>query len=322
MHRLSAWSWVALAGTILLVVSLGTNFYIYEGEARDAWLGIAHASEFLLATALVTIVLTALLAAGRSLVRGRTVGLIAGIMGLLGAAHLGYRMVAPPFDFELADRVTILNLTDSCLGYCAPSQAADVQLLPGIFIAMAGALLVAVGGFGHALSTRAKGVPANFFVAHRQTGLSPWLGIAGLGAIGQWLFGFTVFTFYLVGMDGGGQRAWSGWFPMPHTSVMVLWSTVLVVGLVQAAARSRAPLSPAALGGVISLLGLFAGTRILYRMIESPFGGGTVPTDLGLGAFLSVGSAVVVVVGGAMYALTNRPEPMATAATGARAEPT
>jgi hypothetical protein len=318
MARVSGWLWIALAGTVLLFVSLGTNFYLYEGEARDAWFGVAHASEFLLATGLVTIVLTALMATGRSLVRGRTAGIIIGVMGAYGSLHVVYRMFAPPFEFELGNRITVLSLFDSCLGFCNPAQAADVSLLPGIWIALAGSVAVAIGGFLHAFSARAKVVPANFWRATEQTGMSPWLGLAGLGAVGQWLFGYTVFTFYIV----GGETEWSGWFPTPHTSVMVIWSTLLVVGLVVAASRRRAPMSPAALGGVIALLGFFSGSRILYRMIEPPFGGGTAPAEIGIGAFLALASAVVIVVSGAVYAATHRQpiEPADGRSSGTRSE--
>ncbi len=315
MARISGWLWIALAGVVLQFVALGSDFYVYEGETRDAWFGIAHASEFLLATGVITIVLTVLAAAGRSIVRGRSAGLIIAIMGTIASLHIGYRMVAPPFDFTLGDRVTVLSLFDSCLGYCAPSGAGDAELLPGIWIALVGCVLVAIGGWLHTFSRRAAATPANFWRAPEQPGLTPWLGIAGLGAVAQWVFGFTVFTFYI---NQGTE--WSGWFPMPHTSAMVLYTTLIIVGLVIAAARGRGPMSPSAMGAVVGLLGFLAGTRIFYRIIENPFGAPDV--EIGIGGYLSVASSVVIVIAGAVHAVTHRESIDEPGTTGRRAETT
>lgn len=307
MVRVGGMLWVASAGAVLGLVSLGSSFYMFEGEARDAWFGVPHASQLLVAASLITLLLTASLVAGRNPVRGRTAGSLVGVAGTLITLHLAYRMAAPPFEFgELPPRVTILHVFTSCLGYCSPAQAADVQLLPGIYLAVTGAAMIAIGGWSYAASRRAAHVPARPTVAAEQAGLTPWLGLAGVGALGQFLFGFTIFTFHLVAMEDGGQRAWSGWYGMPHTAVLVLWSTVLVVGSVIFAARGRAPLRPRSLGAAVALLGLLAATRIASRMIESPFGAGTVPTDLGLGAYLSLASAVMVILGGAVHAWTTR----------------
>lgn len=323
MARVSAWLWIALAGTVLQVVSLGTNFYLTTGEdgserARDAWFGIAHASEFMLAVAVITIALTVFAALGRSLFGGRKLGFTIGTLGLLVSAHIGYRMIAPPFDFgDLGESVTMADLFNSCLGYCSPAQAGDAELLPGIFIALAGCLLVMVGGFAHAMTRRAAATEANFWRAEEQGGLTPWMTAAGAGAIGQFVFGYTFFAFYLVTNDSG-TTAWAGWFPTPHTAVMVLWSSAIVLVLAVAAARGRAPINPSTVGAVTAVMGFLSASRIGYRMLEPPFGGGTVPADVGVGAILSIVSAGVVIGAGIAQAATHRepvPETSGSAAT-------
>lgn len=119
---------LALAGAILQLGSLGSDFYQAEGEQKDAWLGIPHTSDLILLSALVTVALIALTAAGRSPMRGGRVGIAVGIVGLLATFQLGYRMLAPPFGAE----TTASGLTASCLYYCAPSEAKPAELLLGI----------------------------------------------------------------------------------------------------------------------------------------------------------------------------------------------
>lgn len=68
--------------------------------------------------------------------------------------------------------------------------------------------------------------------------MTPWLGLAALGAIGQFVLGYTFFTFYTTSGDQG-EVAWSGWLPTPHTSSLVLAITLVVVGLVRAAGVPR-----------------------------------------------------------------------------------
>ncbi len=58
---------LALAGAILQLGSLGSDFYQAEGEQKDAWLGIPHTSDLILLSALVTVALIALTAAGLAL---------------------------------------------------------------------------------------------------------------------------------------------------------------------------------------------------------------------------------------------------------------
>lgn len=310
MNRISIGLWLAVIGAVLIFVALGSNFYEIAGdegpEVQDAWFGVPHTSQLLLAAALIAVVLTAFTAAGRSLFRGRTVGIITAVAGLVSTAWLGYRMLAPPFDFELRSTETMANLFtfDHCLWFCPPSQAVDATLLPGIWFGFIGGLLVLIGGVVHIFSPRAAATPANFWVADRQSGLTPWLLLAGIGALGQFIFGYTFFPFYHV--PELGERTWSGWLPTPHTSMVVLWATVLVVGLVIAAARNRAPVNPAAMGGLTAAIGLVSGARILYRMIEPPFRGGTVPAELQIGAYLTIISAVVLIIAALIHGLTHR----------------
>ncbi|MEJ7817020.1 MAG: hypothetical protein WKF53_17755, partial [Rubrobacter sp.] len=101
-----------------------------------------------------------------------------------------------------------------------------------------------------------------------------------------------------------GEVTWSGWLPTPHTSSLILAITLAVIGLVWAVARGRAPLNPMALGGLVAVLGLISGSRVFYRIVEPPFSSG--PVEIGLAAYLSLLSAVVIVVSGIVYAVTQR----------------
>ena len=113
MTRMTTWLWVGLAGAALQLVALGSDFYTVKGEAKDAWLGIPHASDLILLSAVVAIALITLTAAGRNPVRGRNVGLAIGIFGLLASLQLGYRMIAPPFNGSI-DGSTTISLFGSC----------------------------------------------------------------------------------------------------------------------------------------------------------------------------------------------------------------
>lgn len=301
MQRTTLWLWLALAGSVLQLIALGSNFYVVKGEVRDAWFGIPHASDLILLSAIVTIGAFAVTAFDRSPLKGRNVGLAVGIVGLLATLQLGYRMIIPPF---------------GCLTYsCTPSEAAEATLLPGIWIGLVGCVVVTVGGFLHAFSRTAREAPARPWVAETQSGMNPWLGVAALGAVGQFVFGYTFFTFYTVkGFFGhGGPQSWGGWLATPHTSSIILAISVVIVGLVVAAARGRSLLGPTALGGLIALLGFAAASRIFYRVIDPPFNtaGGASNVDVGSviigpAAYLSLASAVVVVVAGIVQALTHR----------------
>ncbi len=299
MQRITPWLWLTLAGSVLQLIALGSNFYVFEGERKDAWLGIPHASDLILLSALVAVGLFIVTALGRNPVRGRNVGLAIGMVGLLATLQLGYRMIAPPFDGYVPSSSGIIG--SGCLYYCLPSEASSAELLPGIWVGLVGCLAVTLGGLLHAMSRTARETPARPPVAEVQTGMNPWLGLATLGAVGQFVFGYTFFTFYTT---DGGETTWSGWLPTPHTSSLVLAITLAVAGLVWAASRGRSPLNPAALGGLIAVLGLISTSRIFYRIIEPPFSD---PVEaIGVAAYLALLSAVLVLVSGIVHAVIHR----------------
>ncbi len=310
MQRMTLWLGLAVVGAVLQLYAITSDFYVFEGETRDAWFGIPHASDLLLLSALVAVALFVLTIIGRNPLSGRGVGLFVGIVGLLATLQLGYRMIVPPFDGFVPSNSDIIG--GGCLFYCLPSQAVDAQLLPGIWIGFIGCLAVAVGGFLHAFSGAAQNTRANPWIARSQTGMTPWLGLAALGAIGQFVFGYTFFTFYITPGDTG-ETYWSGWLPSPHTSSIVLGLTLAVAGLVWAASRGRAPLGPMAFGGLIAALGLLSTYRIFFRIIEPPFGDSA---DIGFAAYLSLLSAIIIIVAGLAHAVTQRAAARASAPSG------
>lgn len=301
MQRITLWLGIAVVGALLQFYAISSDFYVFEGETRDAWFGIPHASDLLLLSALVAVVLFVLTVIGRNPLSGRGIGLFVGIVGSLATLQLGYRMLVPPFNGTVPSNSNILG--GGCLFYCLPSQAVDAQLLPGIWIGFIGCLAVAVGGFLHAFSGKARRTQSRPWIARSQTGMTPWLGLASLGAIGQFVFGYTFFTFYITPGDTGGETYWSGWLPSPHTSSIVLGLTVAVVALVLYASRGKAPLAPLAFGGLIAVLGLLSTYRIFFRIIEPPFGDGA---NIGFAAYLSLLSAILIIVAGLIHAVTQR----------------
>lgn len=319
MARMTTWLWVALAGAMLQVVALGTDFYSAMGddgpENKDAWIGLPHTSGLILLSAIVAIGMVAVTAAGRSPLKGRNVGLAIGIFGLLASLQLGYRMIAPPFGAMTSSSETI-QILGTCQWYCPPSEAADADLLTGIFIALAGCVLVALSGFLHAFSRRARDTPATPTLAATQPGMTPWLGLAGIGAVAQFVFGYTFFTVYTTMAEDGGAVTWSGWIPTPQSSNLVLAASVIVLLLIRAASRGRSSLAPSALGAVIALVGFVAGARIFYRLLEPPFG--SPGTEIGIAGYLSVAGAALVVIAGIVHAQANRePERTPEAVPGA-----
>jgi hypothetical protein len=292
---------LVVVGAVLQLYAITSDFYVFEGETRDAWFGIPHASNLLLLSALAAVALFAATALGRNPISGRGIGLIVGIVGLVATLQLGYRMIAPPFDGFVPQNSNIIG--SGCLFYCLPSEAVSADLLAGIWIGFIGCLAVVAGGFLHAFSGAARNTPANPTIARSQTGMTPWLGLAALGAAGQFLFGYTFFTFYSTTGDDGSTTFWSGWLPSPHTASFVLAMTVIVAGLVWYASRGKAPLNPMAFGILIAVLGLASTSRIFYRIVESPFGSSA---DIGFAAYLSLLSAVLIVVAGIAHAVTHR----------------
>lgn len=306
MQRLSVWMWLALGGAVLGFVSLGSNFYMFNNEAQSAWFGVPHTTELILISALVVLALTSLTAMNRAPTSGRGVGLIIGAIALVATLQLGYRMLVPPFG--------------GCLHYgCGFDNPRPIGLEPGIWIAFAGTVTMMLGGFLHAASGAAKRTAPRFWIADRQAGMTPWLGIAAVASVGAFFFGFSgLFTFYTVaGFPAeGATNNWAGWISLPHTSVLVVASMLVVSGLVWSAARHRSPLSPGALGGVIAIVGFMAFTRILYRVLDSPWvtaaGGGGDQTHtaaavtVGWAAYASLAAAAVVTLAGIAQAATHR----------------
>jgi len=263
VQRISIWLWLAVGGATLQFSALGSNFYVINGKdggtTKDAWLGIPHASDLILASAVVTIVALTLSARGRSPVSGRTLGTAVAVVGGLATAQLAYRMAVPPF---------------GCLTYnCGATAKSDVTLLAGIWIGLIGCALALIGGLGHALSAAASRTPATPDVSDRQTGMTPWLGLAGLGLVVSFVGPFTFLDAYRVeGFMGSSSSAtWGGWLSAPHTSSLVLAATIVGVTLVVAAARRRSLLSPSALGATLAVLGFVIASRELFRMLQPPF---------------------------------------------------
>lgn len=295
MDRISVGLWIALGAAVLQFTALGSDFYEVGENVRDAWFGIPHASDLILLSALTTVVLLGLAAAGRSPVGGRTLGVIVGVVGLVAAAHLAYRMAVPPFK--------------GCLTYnCGFSPKTEVTLLPGIWIGLIGNVGAALGGFIHAASGAAKRTRPNFWVSARQTGMTPWLGIAGLSAALMFVVGFTFMPFYTVPTEGG-SKSWTAWLSIPHTSSLVLLLAAIVVGLVIAAGRGRAPMSPKAVGMTIAVLGFVAGVRTLYRIFVSPFYSGPAANagflegvQVHTIAYVALGFAILTIVAGLVHA--------------------
>jgi hypothetical protein len=306
--------WFAIAGAVLQFVSLGTDFYVWDGRRQSAWFGVPHTSQLILLSALTTGTLFALIAADRSPMPGRKAGLIIGITGLLASLQLAYRMVAPPFGGRVPAHAAIIG--DSCLYYCLPSQAASADLLIGIWIALLGGLMVTLGGFGHALSGADQHVLPRPWRAQVQPEMNPWLGLAALGAVGQFVFGYTLFTFYRTVREDGATT-WSGWLPTPHTGSLVLAVTVVVVGLVWSAARERSPFLPSTLGAVITVFGFVSAARIAYRIIDPPFASPQIQlVEIGPAAYLALGFAALIVIAGLMQVAIYRNKAKAMASRG------
>lgn len=313
---LSAWLWVGVAGAVLQLMGLGSDFYAVPNEDgsgvenKGAWLGIPHTSDLILISALIAIVLFALTAANRSPLRGRSTGLWIGIVGLLATLQLGYRMIAPPFNINVQGDQTLANVfSGECMFYCSPAAAAgaNAQLLTGIWFGFAGCVLVTIAGLAHAASRRASVSPARPRIAAAQIGRHPWLVLAAIAAPAAFIVGYTVFPFYTT-VRQGAPISWSGWLPTPHTSSLVGVLAIVVVWLAFAAMRNRSPLGPAALGGTIALLGFIIASRILLRILAPPFSSGAI---IDPPAYVALAAAVLVIVAGVGLAAGAR-RPVAT----------
>ncbi len=301
MRRVPALLWLVAAGAIVQLVSVTLNFYELRGEPQGAWYGVPHTSDLIVASAVVAIVAVGLTAAGRQPFRGRTIGLLAAAVGVLAAAQVVYRMAVPPY---------------GCLQYgCGFAAKGDTEVLTGMWIALAGCAVVVVGALLYAFSRTARETPAAARIAGRQSGMTPWLGLAGLGSVAMFVFPFTVFTLYTVEGFFGSRvtQPWGGWLSLPHTSSLILAATAIVVGLVVAAARGRSPFSPRALGVTIGTLALLAAARILYRLLDHPFdtAGGSSETPVGdvtveLGGYLGLAGALLAAVSGFVHAAQQR----------------
>jgi len=289
------------AGAIVQLVSVTLNFYELRGEPQGAWYGVPHTSDLIVASAVVAIVAVGLTAAGRQPFRGHTIGLLAGAVGVLAAVQVVYRMAVPPY---------------GCLQYgCGFAAKGDTEVLTGMWIALAGCAVVVVGALLYAFSRTARETPAAARIAGRQSGMTPWLGLAGLGSVAMFVFPFTVFTLYTVEGFFGSRvsQPWGGWLSIPHTSSLILVATAIVVGLVVAAGRERSPFSPRALGVTIGTLALLAAARILYRLLDHPFNaaGGASDTPVGavtveLAGYLGLAGALLAAVSGFVHAAQQR----------------
>ncbi len=276
MRYISVWLWAALGGAVLQFVALGSNFYVVNpgtkmAMTKDAWLGVPHLSDLILASAVVTIAAVIFAARGRSPLRGRTLGIAVGVVGLLATVQLVYRLFVPPF---------------GCLSYnCGTTSTSDVTILAGMWIALAGCAMALLGGLGHAFSAAARRTQVVPTIAPQQAGITPWLGVSAIGLVVAFVAPFTAFKAYKVeGFFGAkGSSTWGGWLSLPHTSSLVLALMAIGVALVVAAARRRAPLSPAAMGAGVALLAFVVFARELYRTLQSPFSsaGGASNVDVG-----------------------------------------
>lgn len=303
MRNITMGLWIVLAGVALQLGSLTTDYFSYQGKAQSAWMGLPTTAELILFCAVVAAVAVGLAATRRSPLAGSGTGLLAAAAGVIAALQLSYRMIAPPFGGEVPDHVTILG--NSCLFWCLPSQAEPARILPGAWVALAGCLSVALGGLLHSRSRVAKQTDAVSWVAPVQTGLTPWLSLAALGAVGQLVFGFTFFSFFRTIGRSGTETTWSGWLPMPHTASWIFATTIVILLLVRAASRGRAPLEPFALGGLIAGLAAIASVRIWFRILSSPFGP-TSQVEIMPGAYLSLMAALLCLAAAIVHAVRFR----------------
>lgn len=324
MKRISPGLWVAVVGAIASLVAVGSDFYVLNPGGKSpsivaAWIGLPHASDLVLASALVTSVLVVLVAMDRAPARGKTVGALVAAVGFIALAQLVYRIILPPFG--------------GCLSYwnCSGSKS-HVSLLPGIYFGVVGAALALVGGLAHMASRTAADTAPHNPLAERQDGLTPLLGLAAGGAVVMIALGFNFMPFYTNGFSSGPGVDWSAWVAIPKTADLVLVMAGVVVFLAVSAARKRAPVSPAALGAIVAVAGLVSAERIGYRILDSPFvssanqpgsfaGGTNTTPNLHIWAFVALAGAIVMVLAGIGQSLSSSEDLGATRSSSTSREP-
>ena len=100
IQRTTIGLWLAICGAVVVLFQLtpyGLPFYHTGEKLKGGWYGIPHTADLMLLSAVVAIVFLLLTMLGRNPIRGRNVGLVIGVLGLLTVLQLGYRTIAPPF---------------------------------------------------------------------------------------------------------------------------------------------------------------------------------------------------------------------------------
>lgn len=315
MQRISLGLWLAVAGAVASFVSLGTDFYVLNPNSKhpyiaDAWIGVPHASDLILASALATTVVVILVATNRAPGRGSVVGGIIAAVGAVALAQLLYRIAVPPF---------------ACLNYCTSPSNVSVTIQFGLYLAVIGCAAAFVGGLLHMRSAAARQTELHRWAVANQAGASPLLILAAAASVLMVVIGFTVLPFYSNGFSSGSAQDFTGWLAIPKTADQAVLMAGVVVFLAVSAARRRAPLSPGGIGGVIAVAGLLASVRILYRIVDGPFidsshqpgtdfaGSVNSGADVHLSAFIALACAVVVFLCGIGQALNFRRDEGGTA---------
>lgn len=316
MIRISLGLWLAVAGALASLVAVASDFYVVgvgtpNVTIQDAWIGLPHAADLVLASALTTTALVILAGVDRGPMRGRFIGAAVAAVGGIGLAQLIYRGIIPPFG--------------GCLTYgdCGGAQS-NVTLLTGYYIAIAGCAAAVIGGLAHMASQSARRTVAASWAAPRQAGATPLLWVAAAGSVLMIGLGFTVLPFYRNGFSAGPPKDWSAWIAIPKTADLLVLLAASVVFLVISAARRRAPLEPAALGAVIGVAGLLATIRIAFRIVDGPFidsshqpgttfaGSITSSAEVHIWAYVALICAIAVFLSGVAQVVSFREHPAAS----------
>lgn len=323
MQRISLGLWLAVAGAVASFVSLGTDWYVLNPNSKSpyiasAWIGVPHASDLVLASALVPTVIVILVAANRAPARGSAVGGIIAAVGAVGLAQLLYRIAIPPF---------------GCLNYCTSAKSPPTTIQFGLYLAVVGCAAAFVGGLLHLRSAAARRAVPHTWAVPNQAGSTPLLSLSAVAAVLMIGIGFTALPFYSNAFSTGPAKDFTAWLAIPKTADQAVLLAGLVVFLVISAARRRAPLAPGAIGAVIAVAGLVAAVRILYRIVDGPFidsshqpgtgfaGNVTSTADVHVSAFIALACAAVIVLCGLGQALNYRRVDDGSAPTSPRATP-